>query len=93
MIGAGSRPRARRPWPLWVMNDQLTSDGSACPISYATVLKLARSIQADAAFDRLPILGDALEEAGVTDAEVLRHCRQPGDHGRSCWLVDPILEE
>ena len=32
------------------------------------------------AFDRLPILADALEEAGCTDAEILAHRRQPGEH-------------
>jgi hypothetical protein len=52
---------------------------------------LARSIYADRAFDRLPILADALEEAGCTDAEILAHCRGPGPHVRGCWVVDQIL--
>ena len=52
---------------------------------------LAASIYADRAFDRLPILADALEEAGCTDAEILNHCRQPGEHWRGCWVVDLIL--
>ena len=58
-----------------------------------TVLKLAQSLKKGAAFDDLPILGDALEEAGCTDAEVLRHCREPGEHGTSCWLIDLLLEQ
>jgi cell wall assembly regulator SMI1 len=56
-----------------------------------TVLRLARSISEERAFDRLGILGDALEEAGCTDAAILGHCRQPGDHGRGCWLVESLL--
>jgi hypothetical protein len=55
------------------------------------VLALADAIYQDRAFDRLPILADALEEAGCTDAEILNHCRQPGEHWRGCWVVDLIL--
>jgi len=57
----------------------------------ATVIALAEAIYADRAFDRLPILADALEEAGCTSAEVLNHCRQPGEHVRGCWAVDLVL--
>jgi hypothetical protein len=53
--------------------------------------KLAQSIYDDRAFDRLPILADALEEAGCTDAHILDHCRQSGEHVRGCWLVDLVL--
>jgi hypothetical protein len=34
---------------------------------------------------------DALEEAGCTNADILNHCRQPGEHVRGCWVVDLIL--
>jgi hypothetical protein len=57
----------------------------------ATVTSLAHAIYADHAFDRMPILGDALEDAGCTDADVLAHCRQPGPHVRGCWVVDLML--
>jgi hypothetical protein len=53
--------------------------------------KVGESIYADRAFDRLPILADALEEAGCTDADILAHCRGPGPHARGCWVVDLIL--
>ena len=56
-----------------------------------TVVSIAAAIYADRAFDRLPILADALEEAGCTNADVLLHCRQPGDHVRGCWVVDLVL--
>ncbi|MCU0705639.1 MAG: hypothetical protein MUF18_16825 [Fimbriiglobus sp.] len=53
-----------------------------------TVTALATGIHFDNAFDRLPILADALEEAGCDSAEVLAHCRGPGPHARGCWVVD-----
>lgn len=56
-----------------------------------TVPKLACAIYEDRAFDRLPILADALEEAGCQVAEILEHARGPGPHVRGCWLVDLIL--
>jgi hypothetical protein len=56
-----------------------------------TVETLATTIYDQRAFDRLPILADALEEAGCTDADILSHCRQPGVHVRGCWVVDLIL--
>jgi hypothetical protein len=55
------------------------------------VPRLARGIAAEGAFDRLPILGDALEEAGCADPSVLDHCRSAGQDSRSSWLVDLIL--
>jgi hypothetical protein len=57
----------------------------------AIVPKLAQAIYDDRAFDRLPILADALEEAGCTNADILNHCRQPGEHVRGCWVVDLLL--
>lgn len=57
------------------------------------VVRLAQAIAADRAFDRLPILADALEEAGCTHPDVLAHCRRPGAHGGSCWVVDALLGE
>ena len=56
-----------------------------------TVRSIAGAIYNDRAFDRLPILADALEEAGCTNADVLLHCRQPGEHVRGCWVVDLML--
>ena len=42
-------------------------------------------------FSAMPILADALEEAGCTNADVLLHCREPGVHVRGCWVVDLVL--
>ena len=56
-----------------------------------TAPKIAQAIYEDRAFERSPILADALEDAGCTDAEILGHCRLPGPHTRGCWVVDLLL--
>jgi hypothetical protein len=56
-----------------------------------TVVDLAQAIYKDRIFNHLPILADALEEAGCTDHHILDHCRQRGEHVRGCWVVDLIL--
>jgi hypothetical protein len=54
-----------------------------------TVTPLARGIYDERAFDRLPILADALQDAGCDDEAVLSHCREPDRiHVRGCWVVD-----
>jgi len=55
------------------------------------VTNIADSIYQDRAFDRMPILGDALEDAGCTNAAILEHCRSGGEHVRGCWVVDLSL--
>jgi hypothetical protein len=55
------------------------------------VSALAAGIYTDQAFDRLPILADALEEAGCDHADILNHCRGPGPHVKGCWVVDLVL--
>ena len=57
------------------------------------VVALADAIYAGRAFDRLPILADAFEDAGCTDRDILDHCRGPGPHVRGCWVVDLVLEK
>lgn len=56
-----------------------------------TVVALARGIYDEHAFDRLPILADALQDAGCKHPDVLAHCRDTGPHARGCWVVDQIL--
>jgi hypothetical protein len=57
------------------------------------ISQLAEDIYGNRSFDRLPILADALEDAGCTDREILDHCRGPGPHVRGCWVVDLILDK
>jgi len=57
------------------------------------VLGLARAIYEDRAFDRMPILADALMDAGCADEQFLGHCRETGPHVRGCWVVDLVLNK
>ena len=65
--------------PAW-----LAWDGCTAP-------KLAQAVYDERAFERLPLLADALEDAGCTDAELLGHLRGPGPHVRGCWALDLLL--
>lgn len=55
------------------------------------VVQMARTIYEDRRFEDLPILADALEEAGCDNELILWHCREMGEHARGCWLLDAIL--
>jgi hypothetical protein len=57
------------------------------------VVALAQGIYKDRAYGRLPILADALKEAGCTNPEVLNHCLSEGPHVRGCWVVDLLLRK
>jgi hypothetical protein len=59
----------------------------------STVLALASGIYGEKAFDRMPILADALQDAGCDSEDILTHCRQPGEHVRGCWCVDLLLNK
>jgi hypothetical protein len=72
----GEKPRHQEINPDWLR----WQDG--------TIPKLARAIYEERSFDRLPVLADALEEAGCDNANILSHCRGPGPHVRGCWAVD-----
>ena len=67
--------------PFWLS----ANDGAA--------LKLAQRISGERRWDLMPRLADALEQAGCTDAELLNHCRQPGEHSNNCWVVDLLLTQ
>jgi hypothetical protein len=42
-------------------------------------------------FGAMPILADALEDAGCDNKDILKHCREPGEHVRGCWVLDLVL--
>jgi hypothetical protein len=65
--------------PLWLTGNE------------GTVVNLAQGIYEEGAFQRLPVLADALEDAGCHNADILAHCRQPREHVRGCWVVDLLL--
>jgi hypothetical protein len=70
------RPPMEAAWLAW-------NDGA--------VRKLAQAVYGGRAFDRMPLLADALEDAGCADAAILGHCRGGGEHVRGCWVVDLVL--
>jgi hypothetical protein len=77
IFGNPFRPvRIERNWLTW--KDNLIS-------------RMARIIYGKRCFRNLPILADALEEAGCCEEELLSHCRKPVDHVRGCWAVDLCL--
>jgi hypothetical protein len=55
------------------------------------VVYFAQTIYDQRAFEWLPELAASLEEAGCTDADILAHCRQPGEHVLGCWALDLVL--
>ena len=57
------------------------------------VRALADGIYAEHAFDRMPLLADALEASGCPNADMLEHCRSGGEHARGCWVVDLLLDK
>jgi hypothetical protein len=57
----------------------------------ADVIGLARGIYDERAFERMPLLADALMDAGCADERVIAHCREPGAHYRGCWVLDAVL--
>ncbi len=74
---AGERYRLPKAKSAWLTTD---------------VLALARGIYDDRAFDRMPILADALQDAGCTNEDILSHCRDTNQvHVRGCWVVDLLL--
>jgi hypothetical protein len=56
-----------------------------------TVPKVAQRIYADRSWDAMPVMADALEDAGCSDATILGHLRAPGPHARGCFALDLLL--
>jgi hypothetical protein len=78
VFGNPFRPVALEPaWRGW--NDGL-------------VPRLARELYDQRRFDELPVLADALEDAGCDLRELLDHLRRPGGHVRGCWALDAVLD-
>jgi hypothetical protein len=57
----------------------------------STVATLAQQMYDSRDFTPMPILADALMDAGCDNADVLDHCRGSGPHVRGCWVVDLLL--
>jgi hypothetical protein len=57
----------------------------------STALALARQMYESRDFSAMPILADALQDAGCDNDDILSHCRGDGPHVRGCWVVDLVL--
>jgi hypothetical protein len=56
-----------------------------------TVVSLARQMYESRDFSPMPILADALQDAGCDNPDILDHCRSEAPHVRGCWVVDLLL--
>jgi hypothetical protein len=56
-----------------------------------TVGQLAQAAYENRDIAELPILADALEEAGCADPALVGHLRSPGPHARGCHVLDALL--
>ena len=60
----------------------------------STVLSLAKQMYESREFSAMPILADALQDAGCDDELLLAHCRHATHpHVRGCWVVDLVLDK
>jgi len=55
------------------------------------VMGIARGMRATRDFSAMPVLADALQDAGCTHPHVLDHCRGPNEHVRGCWVIEGLL--
>jgi hypothetical protein len=95
-----ARVYGRQAWPCDVLRDIFGNPFRAPAVvsvrwSWAqdVVRDMARVVYEEQLWKDLPILADAIEEAGCTDPELLGHLRGPGPHVRGCWAVDLILSK
>jgi hypothetical protein len=58
-----------------------------------TIARLARHAHEQRRFDEMPVLGDALEDAGCVDEQTLAHCRSATPHVLGCWVLELLLAE
>jgi hypothetical protein len=59
----------------------------------STAVALAQQLYDSRDFSAMPILADALQDAGCDNVDILDHCRGPGPHVRGCWVVDLLLDK
>jgi hypothetical protein len=79
-------PRCEGGRRAWVAPAWYQWNGGAVP-------RIAAAIYAGRRFGDMPVLADALEEAGCDNRAVLAHCRTPAGHVRGCWLLDLLLRK
>jgi hypothetical protein len=97
MLGANA---TRRPLQCDLLHDlfgnpfrPVSADPAWLRWNDGTVRKMAQALYEERAFERLPLLADALEDAGCTEDALLSHLRGPGPHVRGCWALDLLRGE
>jgi len=70
---------------------QVEMDPAWLTANDGAVKHLAAAIVQESNFALLPVLADALEDAGCCDVDLLEHCRRGESHRTSCWVLDLIL--
>jgi len=78
IFGEGPTPAIDPAWLTW---------------NAGTIPRMARGIETAGDFAALPVLADALEDAGCAEATLLGHLRASGPHVRGCWAVDLLQGE
>jgi hypothetical protein len=90
-------PEAERAWQCQLLRELRGNPFQYVNVHPSWITDVVSALAQDAydrkAFDHVPVLADALEDAGRTDAELLGHLRGPGPHVRGCWAVDLILSK
>ena len=83
----------RRRWPelYQLLYDPPEIDGGWLKWQRGLVPKMATAIEKERRWSDLPVLADALEEAGCEDKLILGHCRASRRHARTCWVVNFLL--
>ena len=93
--GAAAKNRAERKAQCDLVRDIFGNPFRPVAFSPAwrtdTTLALARQVYEPRDFGAMPILADALQDAGCDNADILNHCRAEGVHVRGCWVVDLVL--
>jgi len=79
---ATRRKRKNEPRRGWMFDPAWRTD---------TAVSLAKQMYESRDFGAMPILADALQDAGCDNEDTLSHCRKPGEHVRGCWVLDLVL--
>jgi hypothetical protein len=94
-VVAAAHSAARPGWHCSLVRSWLGTP--QCPVSLdrawltPAVVAVASTIAREQRYSDLPILADALEDAGCTDPIILEHCRAGVEHPGGCWVLDLML--
>jgi hypothetical protein len=93
-LPGGISPRVPLAWPTIRAAVAAAAKPELCDPGWRTsdVLAMARLVRDEEETGILPILADALQDAGCDDDRILDHCRGSGQHTRACWVPDLILD-